>query len=664
MRESVYLSPTLNRYNEIKDIIKELNYRTIDDKELIAYERTLAIIKPFQDKSIVEASALINKYKVPVVFLTNDSKFISTFKNNSYIHMLLITDNYQEFKNRLYILLKLIEYTFSDRNGKVWLDGILNSTTEGIIGINRSCTIEFMNPIAQNIVGIVENNAKGKTVNEVVKLKTVSIDDIPKNTNFEDEIYNKITREFNHISGEVTSVVNEYGEKSGYIIVIRSIGEMKRLFNKVKYQATHDELTGLYNRQSFINSIDEHISLSKIDSSSHGLIIISIDKFKIINDTSGHLAGDELLRKVSYLIRQIDTENQFIKARIGGDEFGLILPSTNIQEIKRITKIIQREISTTNFIWGDKEFPVNCSFGITEIDNSSKNHYDLLAALDNSCAVAKEKGGNSIEIYDRVDDKYNRRKDEMLWIHKLKGAIDKDLFTLYYQEIVPVKMEEFKKIEVLLRLKDPDGTVISPSDFIAPAERYGLMPAIDRIVIEKSIEYCKNIIDNKEIKTGYIFSVNLSGASIADKTLPKFIQSIFKKFRVPPTLFCFEITETSTISNLDIAKKFISTLKRIGCTFSLDDFGSGFSNFSYLKSLDVDYLKIDGSLVHNINEKPVNKAIVESINNIGHAMKLKTVAEFVKNEKVKQEVKNIGVDYMQGYVLSTPTPLDDLLNSN
>lgn len=661
---TIFISPCLKCFEVLRDIVNDLKYIIIDNNELIKSENTLVIAKPLRETSRIEASTLINKYQRPILFIKYEEYDTSPFANNQLIHIIDYTDNKVEFKNKIVTYLKLQEVLNNFSDNKIWLNGILNSTTEGIIGININGLIEFINPVAQNILGIEEQNALSKPAKDILKFKNTDFSQLKQNCNLEDEVYNKIAKEFNPISGNLTSVIDRTGNISGQIIIIKSIGEMKKLFDRVKYQATHDSLTGLYNRQSFIDSIDEYITYSKIDNTSHGLIIVSVDKFKIINDTCGHLAGDELLRKISYVLRQSDQDNKFKKARIGGDEFGILLKDSSFNEIKRYTKTVQRKISTTDFIWGDKEFSIKCSFGLTTIDNNSENHHTVLAALDDACAIAKEKGGNKIEIYNKIDDKYNKRRGEMLWIHRLKDAISKDKFTLYYQEIKSIKKEDFKKVEILLRLKGDDGNIISPIDFIPPAERYGLMPEIDRLVIAKSINFCKKILDNKSIKEGYIFSVNISGTSIADKSLPQYIQSTFQKYRVPPTLFCFEITETATISNLDIAKSFIKNLKRIGCTFSLDDFGSGFSNFSYLKSLDVDYLKIDGSLIHNIAEKPINKAIVESINNIGHAMKLKTIAEFVKDKKILNILVNIGVDYLQGYELGKPTPIEALLNSD
>lgn len=661
---TIYISPCLKCYDVLRDIVNELKYIIIDNNELINSENTLVIMKPLRDTSRIEASTLINKYQRPLLFIRNEEFNSSLPEDKEFIQVIDYSSNKEDLKNKIVTYIKLQESLNNYLDNKVWFDGILNSTTEGIIGINNNGIIEFINPIAQNILGIEEQNALGNPAKDKIKFKNTDFLQLTENCNLEDEIYNKIAKEFNPISGNLTSVINKSGNITGRIIIIKSIGEMKKLFNRVKYQATHDSLTGLYNRQSFIDSIDEYITFSKIDNTNHGLIIVSIDKFKIINDTCGHLAGDELLRKISYILRQSDQDNKFKKARIGGDEFAILLKDTNFNEIKRYTKTVQRKITTTDFIWGDKEFSIKCSFGLTTIDNNSESHHTVLAALDDACAIAKEKGGNRIEIYNKIDDKYNKRRGEMLWIHRLKDAISKDKFTLYYQEIKSLKKEDFNKVEILLRLKGDNGEIISPVDFIPPAERYGLMPEIDRLVIEKSIKFYKKILENKGIKEGYIFSVNISGISIADKSLPQFIQSTFQKYRVPPTLFCFEITETATISNLDLAKSFIKNLKRIGCTFSLDDFGSGFSNFSYLKSLDVDYLKIDGSLIHNITEKPINRAIVESINNIGHAMKLKTIAEFVKDKKILNILVNIGVDYFQGFELGKPTPIEFLLNSD
>ncbi|MGL1890433.1 MAG: EAL domain-containing protein [Spirochaetaceae bacterium] len=554
-------------------------------------------------------------------------------------------------------------------NQEMWFRGLLHTSTDAIIAIDKSTNIYFMNIVAQKLLGTEESEAKGKPLQRILKIKTFDNSEIPllqdnnyiELNKFEAEVYNRINKLYVQVSCSMTSVRDSDGNYSGKILIIKDIGEIKSLFSKIDYQTSHDSLTGLFNRKRLIEYSEKLINLSKTNSSTHGLLSISLDKFKIINDTCGHTAGDELLRKITKLINETISKNKYKIGRIGADEFGVLFKNTNITEVTQFTKTIKRKISKQDFIWGKKEHAITCSYGIVIIDKNSRDHYEIFAAVDDACAISKENGGGKIEIYDNVHLKYNKRRDEMLWIHKLKEAIKNQQFKLYYQEIESVQKTNIKKLEILVRLKDSDGNIVSPINFIPPAELYGIMPEIDKIIIEQSIASCKKIIDNKEIKSKYIFSVNISGTSLLDKSLPGFILTIFQKYKVPPNLFCFEITETATIKNMDIARSFINNLKRIGCTFSLDDFGSGFSNFTYLRTMDVDYLKIDGSFIKDMLDEPINKAMVESINNIGHIMKMKTVAEYVESEELKAALIEIGVDYLQGYAICKPTPIEELL---
>lgn len=588
------------------------------------------------------------------------------------IHLLQLPKNSLDFESNILKEIKIIQDTkLESLDVHIWFKGILNTIKDGVIAIDPLGNILFMNPVAQHIVGIEEVKAVGLQGSRVLQFKGPSGDSFSlfgqfdindgESKTFEGELCNRITKGCIHVSGNITKMMDNSGAYRGRIITFKDVGEIKDLFSRINYQSSHDNLTGILNRKSFINYADQLITLSKYDDSQHGLLIISLDKFKVINDTCGHKAGDELLRKMAYMIKDVDKKDNFVIGRIGGDEFAVLFKNCSLDEIKHFTKSIKIRISKQDFIWGEKEFQIMSSYGIVTITNNTLDHYNLLASADDAIAIAKEKGGGTIEIYDNIGVEYNQRRGDMLWIHKLKDAIKNEKFKLFYQEIRSVNSSAFKKIEILVRLENENGDIISPINFIPSAEHYGIMPEIDKIVIEKSIEACKGIIDNGNISDKYMFSVNISGTSIPDKSLPSFILTMFKKYKVPPTLFCFEITETAAITNMKLAETFINSLKRIGCRFSLDDFGSGFSNFAYLRNLDVDFLKIDGSFIVDMLDNPMNRKMVESINSIGHIMKMKTIAEFVENENLKQALIEIGVDYLQGYIINKPTPIQNLL---
>ncbi|MBN2618535.1 MAG: EAL domain-containing protein [Spirochaetales bacterium] len=595
-----------------------------------------------------------------ILNISEDSAFEITNNKDKNIDLAIIPDIENSQSDCGIISIK------NSDNNSVWIEGILNSTKDAVFGIDNSGKITFINTAAHHLIGIEIATAKGMDADRVIQLnlsnkKSISfLDKLELGVKIDGEVYNQINKSFIHVTGKITPIKDK-NKVLGKVVLLTDIREFKSLFTKMSYQSAHDNLTGILNRQSFIEQAERLINMSKYNNETNGLIILSLDKFRVVNDTCGHMAGDELLRKVAYLLNEADENNSIIKGRIGGDEFGLLLKNATVIETKHFTKKIKRAITSQDFIWGDKEFPISCSFGIVTIDKDTKDHYSLFAAADDACGIAKERGGGKIEIYSDIAAEYNKRRGEMLWIHKLKDAINNKQFKLYYQEIKSLKKEDVIKIEILVRIDDGNGNIVSPLDFIPPAEIYGIMPKIDKIVIEQSILTCKKILDNKKIKDKFLFSVNISGTSIPDKSLPGFITSMFQKYKVPPTLFCFEITETSVIKNLSIASDFIKSLKMIGCTFSLDDFGSGFSNFTYLRNLDVDYLKIDGSFIKDIVKDPISRAMVESINSIGHTMKMKTIAEFVENNEVLDELIEIGVDYFQGFVFSKPTPIENIL---
>lgn len=670
IERNIFISKGIENYNTLIEDIKAIGHIPVTELDINNYQEKNKISLFLLD---IDNIRIAENLSIPFILFNNNADLNINNYNSELLPDFIILSSYPtqiELKNNIDYLISNYEMRSRIDNNESWFKSILHTTTDGIIAIDSNANIKFMNPIAQQMVGVEESNAAGRPASRIIRFKNpeeLNIFDLnflcyKDNNYFEGELYNAITKIYNHVSGNISSVRDNAGNFAGKVFTIKDIGVIKSLFNRVKYQSSHDTLTGLINRKRFIENAEELITLSKFDCSVHGYLVIGLDKFKVINDTCGHIAGDELLRKVSYILQEIDPDNDFIKGRIGGDEFGILFKNRTLSEIKHFTKSIKRKLSKQEFIWGEKEFPIKCSFGIVLIDDKTLDHHALLAAADDACAIAKEKGGNRIEIYNNVVDEYNKRRGEMLWIHRLKDAISKNQLSLYYQLIQPVKSEEYKKIEILIRLKDDSGIIISPCDFIPPAERYGLMPDIDKLVIEESVKACKRLIENKKIKEKYIFCINISGTSIPDKSLPGYILSVFQKYKVPPTLFCFEITETATIKNLDMARSFINNLKRIGCTFSLDDFGSGFSNFTYLRSLNVDILKIDGSFIEELLEDPINRAMVESINNIGHIMKMKTVAEFVKSEEIKNELINIGVDYLQGYNICKPTPLENLLS--
>lgn len=430
------------------------------------------------------------------------------------------------------------------------------------------------------------------------------------------------------------------------------------------WQAKHDALTGLVNRREFERRLEVALNDAKTIKQQHSLCFLDLDRFKIVNDSCGHAAGDELLRQVTALLRsQVRTTD--ILARLGGDEFGLLLVNCPPQQAFSIANALRQSIQEFRFAWQDKTFTIGVSIGLVTLDATTPDLASAVNAADAACYVAKNAGRNRVHIYQRDRGEAAQQHGQIQWVSKLTKALEEDRFCLFYQSIVPVTPSEVEcdHYEVLLRLCDDEtGTLVSPIAFIPAAERYHLMQHIDRWVIRqlfstqgRHYRECWNRSQEKGDRC--LYSINLSGASIADDQFIDFVREQFVIHQIPPQVICFEITETIAITNLGKARKLIQELKDLGCRFALDDFGSGMSSFSYLRNLPVDYLKIDGGFIKDIVEDSTDLALTEAINNIGHVMGLQTIAEFVENDAILDKLKTLGVDYAQGYGIAKPRSL-------
>ncbi|MGR9013263.1 MAG: EAL domain-containing protein, partial [Gammaproteobacteria bacterium] len=379
---------------------------------------------------------------------------------------------------------------------------------------------------------------------------------------------------------------------------------------------------------------------------------------KVVNDTCGHLAGDELLRQLGELIRKHVRKQDFV-ARLGGDEFGVLMSNCSLNEALLACENLRDLVKDFRFAWEGKSFTIGVSIGVSAINDSSGNAVNLLKEADAACYVAKDNGRNRVHVYRPDDQELAMRQGEMQWVEKIQQGLEQNRFCLYGQPIVPVAHhDKGMHFETLVRYQDDNGRIIPPGAFLPAAERYNLAPALDRWVISHLFEWIATkpgFLDNLSL-----CSVNLSGLSMTDKTMLAFLAEQFSKWEIPAHKICFEVTETAAIANLSYATKFIKQLKERGCLFSLDDFGSGLSSFAYLKNLPVDYLKIDGLFVKDILDDEVDLAMVKSINEVGHVMDKKTIAEFVENEQIFNLLSDLGVDYAQGYGIGKPVPLDEL----
>ena len=401
------------------------------------------------------------------------------------------------------------------------------------------------------------------------------------------------------------------------------------------------------------------LNSAQTENTEHVLCYLDLDQFKIINDTCGHMAGDGLLRQLSELMRR-HIRNRDSLARLGGDEFGVLIEHCSINKAEKIADNLRQAIADFQFYWDDKIFKIGVSIGMASINNDTTSIANILMVADNACYTAKAKGRNRIHIHEEGDTELENRRREMLWTTRIQKALDEDRFCLAVQTILPLNPKEKKgeHYEVLVRMVDEDGKIIPPNVFIPVAERYHLITRIDRHVVNMTMDWLSNNPDFLERLD--LCSINLSGPSLVDDTFLEFIVHKLSECKVQAEKICFEITETAAIANLTSAGHFITRLKEEGCKFALDDFGSGLSSFAYLKTLPVDYLKIDGVFVRDIENEKSDLAIVKSIHEISRALNKKTIAEFVESDSILRILEEIGVDYAQGYGISRPQPLDEL----
>ena len=415
--------------------------------------------------------------------------------------------------------------------------------------------------------------------------------------------------------------LNSSGELVRTFGILQDITHHKQTQEKLNYKASHDALTGLINRREFERRAERALSNVSDPEEQHALCFLDLDQFKVVNDSCGHTAGDELLQQLGALLKDTVRQRDTL-ARLGGDEFGLLMEHCSIDDANRAVNAVLEAINSYQFQWGGKAFKVGVSIGVTMITETTGSLTELMQDADAACYVAKEEGRNRVHVHHKGDVEIARRHGEMQWVTRLNEALENDRFCLYAQPISALNA--------------------------APASHYEVQSLLRQPNFLRDIEF---------------ISVNLSGLSLADEKFLGFTQRCIEESGIDPTKLCFEITETAAISNLNRATTFIGSLRDMGCRFALDDFGSGLSSFGYLKNLPVDYLKIDGMFVRDIAHDPIDHAMVKSINEIGQVMGLQTIAEFVENDIIRQMLEGIGVNYAQGYGIGRPIPLNDIMSA-
>lgn len=442
---------------------------------------------------------------------------------------------------------------------------------------------------------------------------------------------------------------------------IFDISQRKRSDISLEYIATHDVLTGIYNRQEFENRLRNALHLAQQQQTELTLLYVDIDQFKVVNDTCGHKAGDLLLKQLADMLSKIVAQ-QGTLARLGGDEFGILLQGDDAQKTYMLANKLLTGVQEFRFTWEKQIFTLCVSIGQVSWQPQISNYEQLLSMADSACYMAKERGRNQIHTYSAEDQHMLRYESELAWLAQIQLALQNDTFELYFQKYLPMtKVENGHHYEILLRMRDDNNEVILPSLFLPAAERYNLSPRIDRWVIESYFQWLVN--NPLHLKALFRCNINLSGHSLGDKDLKLFILNAFEKYAVPYDKICFEITESMAILKMDETLEFINTFRQLGCKFALDDFGSGFSSYNYLKNLPVDQVKIDGNFVKDILIDPVDLAMVKSIKDVANAMGIETIAEFVESKEIMVQLGKMGVDFAQGYGVDKPSTITILADS-
>ena len=551
----------------------------------------------------------------------------------------------------------------------------LHSIGDAVITTDVAERVEYLNPVAERLTQWTLAEARGKPLAEIcVLIDESTMEPLPSPVA-------KVLRDgqLSPASGKDVALVrrdgvslaieesaapirNQDGQLVGGAMVFRDVTATRRMAQRITWAATHDALTGLTNRREFESRVEAALLSAQNSARHHVVCYLDLDQFKIVNDTCGHAAGDLLLKQLATVLqgrlREADT-----LARLRGDEFGVLLEGCSLERAQLVAADLLAAVRDHRFLWDGRAFNVGVSIGLVAVTADTGSRADIFSAADTACYSAKEQGRNRVCVYHSSDAAMSQRRTDMGWAGRLARAVEEDRFVLYYQPYMPLGQNsaEGKHIEILLRLIDEDGTLVQPGSFLPAAERYNIMPDIDRWVIRSMFSRYSTLV--AEMGAPLTCAINLSGTTLNSDGIFEFIREQAQMHKIPPGAVCFEITETAAINNMHSAAQFMRAVKGLGFCFALDDFGIGTSSLAYLKTLPVDYLKIDGSFIRNIAHDPVDRAMADTINRVGHLMGLQTVGEYAESESVIGELRNLGVDFAQGYAVQRPRELPGILGA-
>jgi diguanylate cyclase (GGDEF)-like protein/PAS domain S-box-containing protein len=546
----------------------------------------------------------------------------------------------------------------------------LDAMGESVITVDAEGRIDYVNTSAESLLGQTFDQVLGKSFADVASL----VDESDRRS-LGDPVRKALTTGGRVTVGKraVLVPVNSSPERSveisvtplkadgkealGLVVVMHDTSELRGLTRQMTYQASHDALTGLINRREFERRLREAMDAAQTGDAAHALCYLDLDRFKVVNDTCGHTAGDNMLREVATIIKDAVRDSD-TAGRIGGDEFALLLVGCPLEKARQIADDVVRAVDDYRFVWKDKIFNIGVSIGLVEIGRGGGSIEDLMNSADSACYVAKKQGGLHVHVYSAREEANARHSGEIQWLQKLQGALRDNKFELYYQPIVHAhsSVSNGPGLEVFVRLETENGEPAAPpAEFIRAAERYRLMPHVDRWVVQAVLSALGR--GGMKLPPDRSVAINLSGQTLGDSEFLEFVVDCFDHTGANPSDICFEVTESAVVANLDHARRFIGVLHGMGCEFALDNFGSGLSSFSTLKTLPMDYLKIDGSFISNLAADTVNQAMVGAMIELSRTLNFRVVAEHVEDQQSLDTVREMGVDFAQGFIFGRPQPL-------